>query len=745
MQLYDNEIPGLEAGTYEVTSTLSLPNSETDNFQSSTTQTFEVDGPRFAIDPDEVHARIPQSKANGDFSLVLPSVTLSTPALPWERAITDDPAVPWMALLLFTADELRVDPRSNSPLISSTVAEFLSPQAGRVKPDIDPSMLPAAQAGMTMNSVLIEPTLFTAVTPRLVELTSLAGVRRVDPSKQAVQGDSATRSYATVMANRFPLSTATGGGIGVRNFALLVSFEGLTDYLVDEPTWPAETDFVQVAVLAFWDFTSAEQPGMTFAELAEDLITSDQDSPSAWKLQIPVSDPGSSAASRLNEGYTALSYQTLIGVDSFAWYRGPFVPVPAQPLPASIDMVLRADRAAIYDEANAVFDHSYAAAWTISRLLALADPVFVNAVLALRKQLRITTVTAQERRRMPHLADTEDLTELLRPGATRRAFLSAVDGGLAEKLTQVLQEGRGAQESQSTSSAALSASAGGVATRAFLARPEVQTLLLDQAEGLSGALAEWLADLALLRGVPFVQLVPDQRMLPPESIRFFHVDPGWVKVLMDGALTVGIQDSFDLGLHRLTAPAIAARAQELLPTKRARLLGQDAALTKPTLPAAGMILRSALVSGWPGLTVEATCSGTPVELLRMTRLAPTILLLLWDETPDTVALSQPHQGIPFGAVDGWLLPLRSLDAGEVGAPLGGDFPSSGDLTQFMRPVVDGVGGLVLRFIPAIAGTLGYLVPALAADLGQGSTLSPAQLAVELLQLAEQIQFNPPKD
>jgi hypothetical protein len=151
------------------------------------------------------------------------------------------------------------------------------------------------------------------------------------------------------------------------------------------------------------------------------------------------------------------------------------------------------------------------------------------------------------------------------------------------------------------------------------------------------------------------------------------------------------------------------------------------------------------VSGWPGLTVEATCSGTPVELLRMTRLAPTILLLLWAETPDTVALSQPHQGIPLGAVDGWLLPLRSLDAGDVGAPLGHDFPSSGDLTQFMRPVVDGVGGLVLRFIPAIAGTPGYLVPALAADLGQGSDLSPAQLAVELLQLAEQIQFTPPQD
>ena len=43
----------------------------------------------------------------------------------------------------------------------------------------------------------------------------------------------------------------------------------------------------------------------------------------------------------------------------------------------------------------------------------------------------------------------------------------------------------------------------------------------------------------LLYGVPFHYLVPDERMLPPESIRFFYLDPGWIATLIQGATSVG--------------------------------------------------------------------------------------------------------------------------------------------------------------------------------------------------------------
>jgi hypothetical protein len=49
---------------------------------------------------------------------------------------------------------------------------------------------------------------------------------------------------------------------------------------------------------------------------------------------------------------------------------------------------------------------------------------------------------------------------------------------------------------------------------------------------------ERLKELELLRGVPFNYLVPDERMLPSESIRFFYLDWFWIKCLQDGALSI---------------------------------------------------------------------------------------------------------------------------------------------------------------------------------------------------------------
>ena len=34
-------------------------------------------------------------------------------------------------------------------------------------------------------------------------------------------------------------------------------------------------------------------------------------------------------------------------------------------------------------------------------------------------------------------------------------------------------------------------------------------------------------------------------MLPPESIRFFYLDPGWMKCLLEGACSVGRTSTVD--------------------------------------------------------------------------------------------------------------------------------------------------------------------------------------------------------
>lgn len=138
-------------------------------------------------------------------------------------------------------------------------------------------------------------------------------------------------------------------------------------------------------------------------------------------------------------------------------------------------------------------------------------------------------------------------------------------------------------------------------------------------------LATWFRDLTLLKGLPFPYLVPDERMLPLGSIRFFTVDPGWLACLRDGAFSVG----------RVLAADHAADAASL------SLL--------PGIPRlSGFLLRSEVVADFPGLVVDAYASPGPddgtlplavdpgpdgfvrLPRLRAERLGPDTLIALYD-------------------------------------------------------------------------------------------------------------------
>ena len=48
---------------------------------------FKVAGPRFVIDPAEIHAEFPPNGSCSQFAEVLPHVVLNKRLLPWERDI----------------------------------------------------------------------------------------------------------------------------------------------------------------------------------------------------------------------------------------------------------------------------------------------------------------------------------------------------------------------------------------------------------------------------------------------------------------------------------------------------------------------------------------------------------------------------------------------------------------------------------------------------------------------------------
>jgi len=165
----------------------------------------------------------------------------------------------------------------------------------------------------------------------------------------------------------------------------------------------------------------------------------------------------------------------------------------------------------------------------------------------------------------------------------------------------------------------------------------------------------FLAHLRLLIGVPFGYLVPDPLMLPNESIRFFHLDRSWTDRLVDGALAVGKVGTREQAHHQAAAPGIQAQLDQLEPNVRPVQRGlasiEDPAATAAQdagQPITGMLLRSALVSGWPQMDVAAYAQGVKLTLLRLERLAPAVLIALWSGVPDRVQLEEPHHGVQFG-------------------------------------------------------------------------------------------------
>jgi hypothetical protein len=176
-----------------------------------------------------------------------------------------------------------------------------------------------------------------------------------------------------------------------------------------------------------------------------------------------------------------------------------------------------------------------------------------------------------------------------------------------------------------------------------------------------GELRRFLARLRLLHGVPFSYLVPDADLLPIESVRFFYVDRGWTDALVQGVLSVGTITTADRAQLEAVYPRIRDDVDETertirMPEGEERLQGAGGTIT-------GFLMRSRAVSGWPNLhvraysrdvldddalTTAAESDPNRMKVLRMERLAPAVLLVLFDGVPAVVHVEEPRQGIQFG-------------------------------------------------------------------------------------------------
>lgn len=225
----------------------------------------------------------------------------------------------------------------------------------------------------------------------------------------------------------------------------------------------------------------------------------------------------------------------------------------------------------------------------------------------------------------------------------------------------------------------------------------------DDANGaIPAELREWLVRLRLLEGVPFAYLAADTALVPEESIRWFYLDRRWTDALVQGALSVGTVNTDDR--TQLTAQYAAVRDELDREERNLRRRPGAPRWAGGAGPISGFVLRSRAVSGWPALHVRAFSvdptdddplgdtarfpEGDPrrMRLLRLERLAPAVLLCLFDGIPKVVHMEEPRQGVQFGferggdaeRVTATLRPRRASDFKYLpGAPVDVHFRSGG--------------------------------------------------------------------
>ncbi len=208
---------------------------------------------------------------------------------------------------------------------------------------------------------------------------------------------------------------------------------------------------------------------------------------------------------------------------------------------------------------------------------------------------------------------------------------------------------------------------------------------------------DWRDDLQVLRGVPFANLIPDEQLLPRESIRFFQLDPTWMGCLLDGAYSIGRVTKADVECDQMHPWTFAYQQ------------------------VTGALIRSDVVSGYPGLLIDAYATlagGTPLPMLRMERLSENILLCLFNGDVQRLDIHQQPELLHF-AVE-----LR-------------------DETTFAKSLrKDGAEDEVTGTLgQARTVSVGTLTAAMAQKLGQTTAVfTSGHFAIQMIETAERVSF-----
>ncbi|MGE5329265.1 MAG: hypothetical protein ACM3KR_07150 [Deltaproteobacteria bacterium] len=186
-----------------------------------------------------------------------------------------------------------------------------------------------------------------------------------------------------------------------------------------------------------------------------------------------------------------------------------------------------------------------------------------------------------------------------------------------------------------------------------------------------------LMHLSLLYDVPFSYLVPSEKMLGMNEIRFFWLDSNWIRLFLDGACSLGRSASIDYTNDTVFLKNIFNEAIKQNMNIRRMLQNKEPikSSANDNYSCTGFLLRSPLVGGWRGLEfiAYADLDGTQkLTTLRLETLSAEILLGIFSGEIIRLDIKEPPEGFHYGfnkEADGKQTKLskrlRTLDSGKL--------------------------------------------------------------------------------
>ncbi len=395
LKLHSYSKPGLEHGSkYTITakqemSYVDSQGKETTEAPLSTTKDIHVQGSKSSLDPALIHSVYPPP-GHTDYWNVLPHVLYSNCQVPWMIDNGNDKKQPWLALLVFTHDELTLWPDDLKKLKSltqdatatpitqnATLAVPMTYEALKKCASFDDNGSTVSPSAGTQ-AIFVNKDTFNVIFSKDRRFDVMSHVRTIDSKGMAGLSDGSGNYAMSVSPRPGPRFRDSPTAV----YAHLVALPSTTSVSID-------LSVCGLVSLYSWSYTCLPSTSFGVKGVMQNLGKSIQ------PLRVPDSRLDASqeanmswVKNRMRAGYNMVRYRPSSGETTMAMQRGPLIPTNPYSIgdPAIRDMPKSnfGSDLAVLDREVGILDITFQLAWELGRSLAMADRTFSSAVMRVK-------------------------------------------------------------------------------------------------------------------------------------------------------------------------------------------------------------------------------------------------------------------------------------------------------------------------------------------------------------------------